>query len=346
MPELKQMYDDGDAIFFANIGALVEPLTAEMVKKKQGRIPPSLFAHNIMRRSTNTLDPTNLSAFGVLGRARTALHTQSTPMQTLMASFEGKTRLMRAEGSNYEVMNRKGVTLLSTTEEARAALDGFVEHYAHNMFADEFVSAVGSAIESTERIDAMLKSVELKTEISKSSETSEHVDLASRLNAFANSNTTDRTAFFSQSGGWDTHNTFDLDKILGAVDSALGEFKREMIAQGLWDSTVIIVTSEFARTLQSNGQGSDHAWGGHTFIAGGAVKGGRILGQYPTTLAEDGVQMLSRGRVVPTTPFESVWKGILEWYGVQEPALSEDVLPNVKNFPENLIYGASDLFEE
>jgi len=321
-----------------------EPLTADDVNKGRGRIPPSLFAHNIMRRSTNTLDPDNLSAHGILGRARDALHSQASKMRTLMASFVGKTVTLRAS-SNYEVMSSSGVTLLSTSPAARAALNSFALNKSVNLIPSEFTAAVGLALESTERLNAILSSVNISGPgFNPDSSVSRQANLASRLMKWAAINGTDRTAFFSQSGGYDTHATFDIDLLIGGVDAALGEFRREMIAQGLWDQTVVVVTSEFARTLRSNGQGSDHAWGGHTFIIGGAVRGGRILGTYPDSLGEDHAYMLSGGRLVPTMPFEAIWNGVLEWYGVQEPGRSGKVLPNIANFPPSKVFKEVDLF--
>ena len=78
-------------------------------------------------------------------------------------------------------------------------------------------------------------------------------------------------------------------------------------------------------------------------IAGGGIDGGRILGHYPTDLSDDGYLSIGRGRLIPTTSWEQMWKGVLLWFGVEESQL-DDVLPNLENFPASnvdTLYDAS-----
>jgi Uncharacterized protein conserved in bacteria len=88
------------------------------------------------------------------------------------------------------------------------------------------------------------------------------------------------------------------------------------------------------------------AWGGNYFVAGGAVEGGKILGQYPNTLDSSSPLIFEPGIVVPTTPWESVWNGISQWMGITNPADLDEILPNRNTF-SNLfskatIYGGSN----
>ena len=105
----------------------------------------------------------------------------------------------------------------------------------------------------------------------------------------------------------------------------------------------VITMSEFARTLTSNGAGTDHGWGGNYFMVGGGVNGGKILGHYPERLGEEAAEHVGRGRLLPTTSWEAVWNGVLQWFGVEESQLST-VLPNISNFPSNQLFSPSDLF--
>merc|ERR1719473_1377067 len=133
----------------------------------------------------------------------------------------------------------------------------------------------------------------------------------------------EREAFFVQLGGFDMHNEVNesLAEKLAEVDAALSSFVAELQALGVWEDTVVVSASDFARTLTSNGLGTDHAWGGHNFILGGAVKGKQVLGKYPRGLRAEGPRsehILPRGRVLPTTSWEAVWSGIAPWFGVEE----------------------------
>ena len=85
----------------------------------------------------------------------------------------------------------------------------------------------------------------------------------------------------------------------------------------------------------------DHAWGGNYFALGGAVNGSQLFGDFPASFVETSDVVISRnGRIIPTTPWESVWYGAAEWFGVPTTSMAE-VLPNVPNFPLDTMFRAS-----
>eukprot|EP01049_Picozoa_sp_SAG25_P001378 SAG25_NODE_60_length_18113_cov_233.489952_11_plen_237_part_00 len=187
-----------------------------------------------------------------------------------------------------------------------------------------------------------------------------------RLISARNQTEAEREVFVVKLGGFDTHTDEEgqLSDLLTIVNGALTSFVTEMQTQGVWDSVTIAQISDFGRTIPSNGLGTDHgahalhphsapavvdlclslarwlidrdavlvcaAWGGNSFVLGGAVRGGRILGQWPD-LAPGGELDTGRGRLIPTTPWDGMWHGIAEWMGV-EPAKMQWVLPNLHNF--------------
>ena len=102
----------------------------------------------------------------------------------------------------------------------------------------------------------------------------------------------------------------------------------------------IVTVSDFGRALPGNGGGTDHGWGGNHMIMGGGVRGGRVLGQFPAKLDESSDDRVS-GYIVPTTPWESIWKPIAEWLGV-EAGQMDVVLPNANKF-SNLL-GQADVY--
>ena len=135
-----------------------------------------------------------------------------------------------------------------------------------------------------------------------------------------------------------------MEALLGTVDAALESFEEEMKLQGLWGNVTVVQASEFGRTITSNGLGTDHAWGGNAFVAGGAVKGGQVHGRYPDDLSEAGEEYVGRGRLVPTTPWEGLWQAVAEWFGVPDNAMAA-VLPNAANFPPAMLLNASVVFK-
>ena len=155
----------------------------------------------------------------------------------------------------------------------------------------------------------------------------------------------ERDVFIVTHGGYDTHN--DVGDVykgnLDEVNTALTSFVEEMKSQHIFENTVLVSTSDFGRTLTSNGQGTDHAWGGNYFILGGEVKGGQILGKYPDKLGADGSLNIGRGRILPTTSWEALWNGLSEWFGVVQGEIDK-VLPNKKNFPADQLFKKDQLF--
>ncbi len=88
---------------------------------------------------------------------------------------------------------------------------------------------------------------------------------------------------------------------------------------------------------------SDHAWGGNYFAASGSFDGGKVLGEFPRNLTNDGDYAFEPGIVIPSYPWESLWNGIAQWFGVTSPNDLTTVLPNRNTFA-NLLWAESDLF--
>ena len=153
-----------------------------------------------------------------------------------------------------------------------------------------------------------------------------------------------RQIFFVQVGGYDLHSgqtnysTGNPNNvILGAHTNLLAElsqsmnaFQRAMEQLGLSEQVTAFTASDFSRTFPSNGQGSDHGWGSHHLILGGAVNGQRTYGTFPT-LAINGPSDTGTGRWIPTTAIDQYFATLATWFGVDSGNLST-VFPNIGNF--------------
>ena len=141
-----------------------------------------------------------------------------------------------------------------------------------------------------------------------------------------------RQVFFVGMGGFDHHDSLvsGLPGLHTTVAEAMSSFYDATVELGVADKVTTFTASEFGRTLTSNGSGSDHGWGGHQFVMGGAVRGGTIVGSYPTVAlgtAED----LGRGRLLPTTSTSQFAATLGSWYGVPAGSMA-DALPYINNF--------------
>ena len=141
-----------------------------------------------------------------------------------------------------------------------------------------------------------------------------------------------RMTFFVNYGGWDHHSGLISNQaaMLPIVNDAIKAFYDTLVALGAQDEVVLYSASDFGRTLTSNSQGSDHAWGGNQFVLGGQVKGQRIYGSYPD-LTIDNPLDVGRGRLIPTTSVDEFFAELALWLGVQKTSLPL-VLPNISRF--------------
>jgi uncharacterized protein (DUF1501 family) len=131
---------------------------------------------------------------------------------------------------------------------------------------------------------------------------------------------------------WDTHNTqlTTHSELLSDLSLSLAAFQQALENIGAADMVTTFTMSEFGRTLTSNGDGTDHGWGGQQLVMGAAVDGGKVFGQYPD-LTIDGPDDFGRGRIIPTTPVDAYGATLATWFGVEQQDLAA-IFPNLDNF--------------
>jgi uncharacterized protein (DUF1501 family) len=149
-----------------------------------------------------------------------------------------------------------------------------------------------------------------------------------------------RQVFMVNIGGWDHHSNLIANQynMLEGIDNGLKAFYDFLIAENMLDKVTLFSISDFSRTLQFNGSGSDHAWGACPIVMGGAVNGtpgnNRIWGNYPDIVLDTSPTGIDRGRgvLIPSTSTDVYHAEICRWFGVQNDSNLELVLPNIRNF--------------
>ena len=133
-------------------------------------------------------------------------------------------------------------------------------------------------------------------------------------------------------GGFDNHNLLMQDHpvLMQRLNDAMSAFYAATVELGVADKVTTFTASDFGRTLSSNADGSDHGWGSHHFVMGGAVNGGRFYGTAPHVSIQTDDQV-GQGRLLPSTSVDEFAATLARWFGCATGELP-GILPNVGNF--------------
>lgn len=353
---LAELYNANQAVFFANTGVINKPLTKHDNWEGETSFKP--FAHNTMQHAFYTADlHDSNTGTGVMGRIldvlkRKGLQTSANDVQNGgMAMLTGDQKF---NNPVYTVSTKSPIDLnkLPTVEnliDVVKLLNG-VGETGNSVLGEYWSSRVASSMFEHELMHEIADIPEFEiTDYPVNSE----VKLTSRLKAVAGYmksreyRNVNRDVFVVTQGGYDMHFEDGLADKFQAANGALADFIQEVKDQGLWDSTVIVMGSDFGRSMNANSNsGTDHAWGGNYFMAGGSVKGGQVLGKFPTPLGPESDYWLGRGRWIPTTPWDSIWNAVAQWLGVHEEEDLDWILPNRESFKSHALHSMCDLFTD
>ncbi|MEM7379018.1 MAG: DUF1501 domain-containing protein, partial [Pseudomonadota bacterium] len=142
-----------------------------------------------------------------------------------------------------------------------------------------------------------------------------------------------RQIYFIGAGGFDTHSdqAEDIAWRQQSLADSLMAFRNAMIEAGAWNDVTVFSGADFGRTLVANGSGTDHGWAGHHFVAGGDVRGRRILGRMPEYDPEGEEYTVSRARLIPSVSIEQYSASLGRWLEVDDATINS-VMPNLANF--------------
>ena len=347
---VKKLYDDGDAAFIANVGPLVEPCTKAEFLAKAKLVPQGLFAHNVQQFVTQNVHAGVAFTKGILGRIIDAVGAaQGSAFKTAAYSLQGSAQCLVGDTAVEFLSPGAGAVRYAEFNDLGDEIGDMSTPQLSSIFGDTFAELLDASIKSGEALGTVLDEFPIEGTTNKPYD---EQTLSKQLRQVARViksgyQSAERDVFFTQMGAFDTHSDAKdvLSEKLTQMNSALDWFIDEMIQQGNWDNVLIITSSDSARTLASNGLGTDHAWGGHHMILGGGVKGKQILGRYPDDLSDDGDYSIRQGgRFIPTTSWEAVWHGVAQWFGVGAERMG-DVLPNMGNFPLADMLTKDDMFD-
>ena len=207
----------------------------------------------------------------------------------------------------------------------------------NHVLGNSYNKIMSTARTNALQVNQALDSVPMLTTTFEAGSLSQELEMTTKLIAAREALGMNRQVFFIGFGGWDTHDRQLLDhpRLLSTLSNALHRFNDAIDELGLSESVTAFTASDFGRTLTSNGDGTDHGWGGHQLVMGGAVNGGKLYGEMPE-LALNSQNDLGDGRMIPTTSSEEYGAQLAKWFGLTDAEVAQ-VFPTLSRFDQNNI---------
>lgn len=337
---LQGLYNQGKLAFLSNVGTLVEPTSTRALSNGTAKLPKGLYSHSDQISQWQTALPDIRSATGWGGRIADILSSQNTNQRISMSiSTSGSNEFQAGKLTDFysitpfENPTPQLISSLQQSEELRGAIDQMYANTGYNnLFRRTYRQLFRDAEASNEEFSSALQSApQINTQFGED-EFSRQMHVIARTIAANRILGVKRQTFFVTYGGWDHHDEVIniMNAMLKPLNDGLVAFQSAMQELGLENNVTTFTASDFARTLSSNGRGSDHGWGGNAMILGGSVRGGRVYGTYPS-LALNNPLDTGRGVLLPTTSLDEYFGELARWFGVPAGMIG-DILPNAGRF--------------
>ena len=352
LAQIHSLWTQGRVAVTCNVGPLVRPITRAEYQAGAPR-PYQLFSHSDQVEQFRTAISTFRSTTGWGGRVA----DRTAPINTGGAI----SMITSIAGANVFNIGTTSVPLIVTP--APTPLNQVLTLTGYGVGADEdarrnalglirtrdlnytMVQAASALTQQAWNVSQQLSQNPVLTVTFPNTTLGNQLAQVAKLLKFRTALNMRRQIFFVQLGGWDTHTSQlnNQNNLLTQVDAAVKAFYDETVAQGIAGQVTTFTMSDFNRTFNPAGSGgsvgSDHAWGGHHFVIGGAVRGGDFYGRntsngtfFPTLVNTGPDDADTRGRFIPTVSVEMYAATLSRWFGLTESDIPI-AFPNAGNFP-------------
>ena len=339
LSDIHPLFAQGRMAILANVGPLTEPTTRSTYLAKR---PDNLFSHSDQQNQWQSSVSDGPSRTGWGGRIADAMAAANGSFP-VVTSIAGASLFIAGNATSPLALPQSGAITLqgfnnSAAASARlAALQAILAADRGN----EYVKATGDvttqALSLSSVVNPILSSSSSTVQglfAGQTSSIAQQLLVVAKLIEARAQTGARRQVFFVSQGGYDTHSNelAVLTTLLGQLSPALRSFHDAMAQLGVSNQVTAFTLSDFGRTFQpASGAGTDHAWGNHHFVIGGAVRGGEMFGRYPTLARAGPDDADTSGRWIPTTSVEQYGATLARWFGVPEAAMPA-VFPNLSKF--------------
>jgi uncharacterized protein (DUF1501 family) len=341
LPEIQTLFNNSNAALVANVGTLIQPLTRAQFLAGQ-TCPTNLFSHPDQQLEWQNAAQSIATPTGWAGRIADVLGASynqgaSIPMVTSVAgdtvfcNGSATTPVSISPGNLGAANCSEGSECTARLASAQALLT--LDSGLSLVQADDSITTNAYAYAKT-LVDVTQSVTPLQTVFPANNSLAAQLKQIAQIIQVRAALGVQRQIFFASLGGFDTHagQIPVQNPLLAQLSAALSAFYSATVELNVASDVTAFTMSDFSRTFQPNSNnGSDHAWGAHHIVTGGAVKGGQIYGTYPTLTLGGPSDSGSNGRWIPSTSSSQYAATLAEWFGVSAANLPT-VLPSIGNF--------------
>ena len=347
MGGMANLFNTGRAAVQLNVGPLVVPLTREQYNSSNRSafpLPPKLFSHNDQQSIWQSSSPEG-STIGWGGNiGDLALSSNSNSLFTCINVTGNAVFLSGDQALAYQVSSGGAVAIsgvknnVYNSSAVKSALATLVQQPRTNLLENEYNKVTARAIGAEAQVTSGLASSNLTTAFPTNNPLADQLKMVARLIGARSALGAKRQVFLVSLGGFDLHDNLIAQQptLMGRVSSAMTAFYNATAELNISQYVTAFTASDFGRTLTSNGDGSDHGWGSHHFMVGGAVQGRAFYGTPPpvsvgNTAAAQDQWHVGQGRLLPSTSVDQYAATLAKWFGVADSEMN-GILPNLRRF--------------
>jgi uncharacterized protein (DUF1501 family) len=344
MLPLKPLFDAGKLGWLLNVGTLMEPTTKAQYLARSVALPPKLFSHNDQQSfwQSSGVEGSTKGWGGAIGDL--FLSSNATSTFTCINASGNAVFLMGDQAVQYQISNSGAVPVngvvsnLFGSAQCSKVLNSLITAPRTHWMEAELNRVASRSITAQATVKAALgnaNALPFTAAFDTTQSLGRQLQMVARLIAGRSTLGAQRQIFFVSIGGFDNHD-FLLTQhpgLLGQLANGLSAFQSAMTELGLADQVTTFTASDFGRTLTSNGDGSDHGWGSHHLIMGGAVRGQRFWGKMPL-LANNGPNDVGQGRLIPTSSVDQLAATLAKWMGVSATEINT-LFPNISRYDQS-----------
>ncbi|HTW81757.1 MAG TPA: DUF1501 domain-containing protein [Terracidiphilus sp.] len=357
---VQNLFNAGRAAIVANTGTLVVPATKTQIDANSVTLPDSLFSHFDQTAawqaiSSNLGSGQHLGWGGAVADAIESMNMNSNSIFTCISTCGNALFLAGNSSVQLNVTPAGPIPIAGLSQPPFGAttnpLNSILTADETNLFAQEYQSVINLSIKAQSTMaTAMAPAGEggvanpppyLDPVSNKLMDNplADSLQTVARIIAGRSMLGVTRQIFYVQLGSFDTHNDQAQvhSQLLTQLGAAFEYFDSLMVGMGLSDQVTAFTISDFGRTLTCNSNGTDHGWGSHHFVLGGAVKGQDMYGQFPV-VGVNQANDVGEGRLIPTTAVEQYAGTLASWFGLSNSQIQQ-VFPNFNNFGSNPLLG-------